>query len=290
MLKLNSWGMEILGDRLAQISGDSAEEELDFISEVTLDKIAIALFIIVVAYGLVRLSEKLINWLSEKVPSRFRLVVKQSVPFWRALVIFTAVVLGLNLFVELSPNNLLALTGTIAVALGFAFKDYISSLIAGVVALFEVPYRVGDRVQIGDHYGEIVSYGLRGIRLQTPADNIVTIPHNKIWTEPISNANDGALEAQVVTDFHFAHGIDIDVAMKILYQAAYTSKFTQLKLPVLVVVEDKPWGTLCQLKSYPMDIRDEFLYKTDLLRRAKQAIAKHKLTYPELPSFEQGEG
>lgn len=290
MLKLNGWGMEILGDRLAQIGGDSVERELNFFSEVTLEKIAIALFIIVVAYGLVRLSEKLINWLSEKVPSHFRLVVKQSVPFWRALVIFTAVVLGLNLFVELSPSNLLAITGTIAVALGFAFKDYISSLIAGVVALFEMPYRVGDRVQIGDHYGEIVSYGLRGIRLQTPADNIVTIPHNKIWTEPISNANDGALEAQVVTDFYFAHGINIDIAMKILYQAAYTSKFTQLKLPVVVVIEDKPWGTHCKLKAYPMDIRDEFLYKTDLLRRAKQAIAKHNLAYPDLPSFDRGEG
>jgi small-conductance mechanosensitive channel len=290
LLKLNGWWLQRLSDRFAQINGDSADRELDFISEVTLDKIAIALFVIVVAYGLVQLSEKSLNWFSEKVPSRFRLVVKQSVPFWRALIIFTAVVIGLNLFVEFSPNNLLALTGTIAVALGFAFKDYISSLIAGVVALFEVPYRVGDRVQIGEHYGEIVSYGLRDIRLQTPADNMVTIPHNKIWTEAVSNANDGALEAQVVTDFHFAHGIDIDAAMRILYQAAYTSKFTQLKLPVTVVIEDKPWGTLCQLKSYPMDIRDEFLYKTDLLRRAKQAIAKHKLAYPELPSFEQSEG
>ncbi len=78
----------------------------------------------------------------------------------------------------MSANNLLALTGTISVALGFAFKDYASSLIAGFVALFEVPYRVGDRIQIGEHYGELISFGLRGIRLRSPSDNIVTIPHN----------------------------------------------------------------------------------------------------------------
>ena len=97
---------------------------------------------------------------------------------------------------------MLAVTGTIALTLGFAFKDYASSVIAGIFALFETPYRVGDRVQIGEHYGEVVNYRLRFIRLRTPDDNIVTIPHNKAWTDAISNANDGALEAQVVTDFY----------------------------------------------------------------------------------------
>ena len=35
-----------------------------------------------------------------------------------------------------------------------------------------------------------------GIRLQTPSDNTVTIPHSKIWTESVSNSNAGELEAQ----------------------------------------------------------------------------------------------
>ncbi|WP_242032964.1 mechanosensitive ion channel domain-containing protein [Oscillatoria sp. FACHB-1406] len=42
-----------------------------------------------------------------------------------------------------------------------------------MLALFEAPYRVGDRVKIKDYYGEVVGYGLRGIRLQTPDDNLV---------------------------------------------------------------------------------------------------------------------
>ena len=95
----------------------------------------------------------------------------------------TTVVTLMNLFLNLSQDNLLAVTGTVAVALGFAFKDYASSVIAGIIGLFEAPYRVGDRVQIEEFYGEVVSYGLRGVRLRTPDDNIVTIPHNKIWTK-----------------------------------------------------------------------------------------------------------
>lgn len=269
---------------LAQAIAERAEEKLEIWTEITLPKIANAVLILLLTYLVLLGSEKSIEWLSEQVPSRLRLIIKQSLPFWRAIAILISGLTLLQLFLRLSPSNVLALTGTTAVALGFAFKDYASSLIAGFVALFEGPYQVGDRVQINEHYGEIVSYGLRGIRLQTPEDNLVTIPHNKIWTEPISNANAGELEAQCVTHFYFAHNIDVELVMKILYQAAYTSKYTQLKLPIVVIMEEQPWGTHFQLKSYPMDARDEFEYQTDLVKRAKKALGKYGVAYPD-PRF-----
>ncbi|MGD1700482.1 mechanosensitive ion channel family protein [Dapis sp. BLCC M229] len=244
----------------------------------TILQTVIALFL---AYGFLISVKFLSKWLSERVPLRFRAAAKQSEPFLQALILFTTTIYVLSLFLQLSTQNLLAITGTIAVALGFAFKDYVSSLIAGVVALFEIPYRVGDRVKIGDNYGEIVSYDLRGIRLLTIEDNLIFIPHNKIWNEPISNANNGALEAQVTTNFYLAHEVDSELVIKILYLAAYTSKYTQLKLPIRVLVEEKLWGTQFQLKSYPIDARDEYIYKTDLVRRVKQAFAQHNFTYPK---------
>ena len=221
-------------------------------------------------------------WLSEKIAKEWRLRVKQFLPFLRMFVLTNATVILMNLFLNLSPENILAVTGTVAVALGFAFKDYASSIIAGIVGLFELPYGVGDRIKIGEHYGEVISYGLRSVRIKTPDDNIITIPHNKIWTEAISNSNTGALEAQVITEFYFAHDIDTNLVRKILYRVAQTSKYTALKLPIVVVMEEKPWGSSFKLKSYPLDARDEFAYKTDLTARAKQAFTKHKLAYPRI--------
>ncbi|YAF97263.1 MAG: mechanosensitive ion channel family protein [Nodularia sp. CChRGM 3473] len=265
---------------MAQVGGNQAISKL--LTEITVNKIIKALICIFVAYAISITFQSFFNWLSERVPRRFRLLIKQSVPFWKALILFVTIVYLLNLFLKLSENNLLALTGTIAVGLGFAFKDYVSSIIAGIVTLFEAPYRVGDRISIGEHYGEVIGYGLRGLRLQTPDDNIVTIPHNKTWTDAISNANSGELEAQVVTEFYLNHKVDFDQVIRILYQAAYSSRYTQLKLPIVVVMEELPWSTKFKLKSYPMDAREEFLYKTDLLRQAKQAFAKQRLCYPQL--------
>ncbi|MDJ0743713.1 MAG: mechanosensitive ion channel family protein [Xenococcaceae cyanobacterium MO_167.B27] len=266
------------------------ENDLNFdriINNVTLSKIVHSIIIIFVAYLSLFINEKVNYWLSEKVPNRFRLIIKQSLPLIRAIIIGLTIISLLRLFLRLSTNNLLALTGTVSVALGFAFKDYASSLIGGMVALFEMPYRVGDRIQVGEHYGEVISFGLRGIKLRTPDDNVVTIPHNKIWTEAISNANDGALEAQVVADFYFAHNVDIELVMKILYQAAYTSQYTQLKLPIVVTMEETPWATHLMLKAYPMDARDENLYRTDLIKRSKQALANCQIPYPTPWGYEK---
>ncbi|HHP7231225.1 MAG TPA: mechanosensitive ion channel family protein [Xenococcaceae cyanobacterium] len=269
---------------LAQSAGEAAKETVaetrEIVSKITTGKIAQAIFILVTAFVLLRLLDKVIIWLSERIAKEWRLRVKQFLPFLRMLVLTTAAIVLMNLFLNLSQENILAVTGTVAVALGFAFKDYVSSIIAGIVGLFESPYGVGDRVQIGKHYGEVISYGIRAIRIQTPDDNIVTIPHNKIWTEAVSNANTGALEAQVVTKFYFDHEIDINLVKKILYRVAQTSKYTHLKLPIVVIMEEKPWGSVFKLKCYPLDARDEFIYQTDLITKAKHAFAKYQLAYP----------
>ena len=266
---------------LAQ-SGDAAGKTRELLTKITTLKITKAIIILLACYIVLGLIDKLVDWVSERIAKEWRLQVKQFIPFLRTMILTITIVTLMNLFLNLSPENVIAVTGAAAVALGFAFKDYASSIIAGIVGIFEGSYRVGDRIKIGDDYGEVTSYGLRGIRLQTPSDNTVTIPHSKIWTESISNSNGGKLEAQVITEFYFAHEVDTELVTKILYRAAHTSRYTQLELPIVVRMAETPYGTHFKLKSYPLDARDEFVYATDLTNKAKLAFAKYNLAYPRL--------
>ena len=277
-------------DSAKEAASETADQTRELISKITGPKLLQALIIIVVCYVIIRGVDALVIWLSEKVARHNRLRIKQFQPFVRTTVMTITVILLMNLFLNLSRENVLAVTGTVAVALGFAFKDYASSIIAGIVGLFEAPYRVGDRVAIADEYGEVVSYGLRGIRLQTPSDNIVTVPHSYIWTNAVSNANMGELEAQVVTEFYLAHEVNPERVENILYRIAYTSKYTHLKLPIVVVMSEHSWGSLYKLRSYPLDARDEFVYKTDLTVRAKKEFARHGLPYPKRFDLLENEG
>lgn len=268
-------------DSAKEAASETADQTRELLGKITGTKILQALIIILICYLTIKGVDALVIWFSEKVARHNRLRIKQFQPFVRTTVLTITIVLLMNLFLNLSRENVLAVTGTVAVALGFAFKDYASSIIAGIVGLFEAPYRVGDRVAIADEYGEVVSYGLRGIRLQTPSDNIVTVPHSHIWTNTVSNANMGELEAQVVTEFYLSHEVDSEQVENILYRIAYTSKYTHLKLPIIVVMSEHSWGSLYKLRSYPLDARDEFSYKTDLTVRAKKEFARYKLAYPK---------
>ncbi len=58
-------------------------------------------------------------------------------------------------------QNLVAILGVAGLALGFAFKDYISSIIAGIAVIYERCYRPGDWVKIDDAYGEIKSLAIK---------------------------------------------------------------------------------------------------------------------------------
>ncbi|MEL6938988.1 MAG: mechanosensitive ion channel family protein [Cyanobacteria bacterium J06598_1] len=274
-------GAQKAAEGAGKAASETADQTKELLSKITGEKILQALIILGVAYTVIKTVDWLVITISEKVARHNRLRIKQFQPFVRTFVTTVTIVMLMNLFLNLSRENVLAVTGTIAVALGFAFKDYASSVIAGIVGLFEAPYRVGDRIAIAGAYGEVISYGLRGIRLRTPDDNIVTVPHNYIWTDAVSNANMGELEAQVATNFYLAHEVNPEKVENILYRIAYTSKYTHLKMPIVVVMSEHSWGSLYKLRAYPLDARDEFVYKTDLTVRAKKEFKKHRLTYPK---------
>ena len=129
--------------------------------------------------------------MAERLPDRFRFWVLPWEPILRVIVLLFVLAYVLSLFINPTPQNLLAISGALAVAVGFAFKDYASSLIAGVVALYERSYRNGDWVKIEDAYGEVRSLNLRTVQLVTPEDTVVAIPHSKMWATAIYNSNSG---------------------------------------------------------------------------------------------------
>lgn len=251
------------------------------ISQVTATEAVKAVLVAVAAGITLLITDRLILWVSERVPRQYRLSVKHSLPFWRASIVVVAAAIIANLLLNLTPSNLFAIAGILTFALGFAFKDYASSIAAGLIALFEQPYQLGDRVRIDDAYGEVVGYGLRGIQLQTSQNETITIPHNVLWHTPVANLNTGKLEAQIETHFYLAHHADFEQVMRILYDVAHTSKYIQLQMPVDITLQEEPWGTQASLSAYPMDIRDESRYKTDLIRRVKQVFKQEGVPYPE---------
>lgn len=178
----------------------------------------------------------------------------------------------------LSPPKelMIALGGSAAVAIGFALKDLVASIIAGLILLFDRPFQVGDRVSFGDTYGEISKIGLRAVRLITLDDNLVTIPNAKFVADSVASGNAGALDMMVVVKFHLALDTDIIKAQKIVEEVVSTSRFTYLKKAISITLNEflqkEMLGLELTLKAYVLDVRYEKSFQTDIVKRVTIAF------------------
>jgi small conductance mechanosensitive channel len=231
------------------------------------------LLIFVVAWLLITRIERVLPYLAERLPGRMRLYILPTIPLLRLMILLLTIGLIILQITKSSIEGLVAILGAIGLAVGFSFKDYVSSLVAGLVAIYERPYRPGDWVGIDGVYGEVKSIGLRTLRMVTPDDTVVIIPHLTIWNTSVHNANDGARNLMCVADFYLHPDHDAALVREKLREVALTSPFIQLERPVSVVVMEKPWATHYRLKAYPIDSRDQFQFTSDLTVRGKQALA-----------------
>jgi small-conductance mechanosensitive channel len=228
--------------------------------------------IVVFAWLLVQAIAWLLPRIAERLPAPVRVRLLPLVPALRLVIGVVAVFWIVPLVIAPTPENLIAVLGAMGIAIGFAVKDYVVSLVAGVVAVAERPYRQGDWVRIGDVYGEVRSVGLRALELVTPSDDVVTIPHSVLWNDTVANANDGARTLQVVVDVWLEPDHDAARVRERLREVAWTSPWLDAARPVVVQLAEEPWGTRYRVKAYPLDARDQFDFVSDVTTRAKEAL------------------
>jgi small conductance mechanosensitive channel len=96
-----------------------------------------------------------------------------------ALGVITALgTLGVNI------TGIVAGLGLTGFALGFALKDSISNLLAGVMILLYRPFEVGDRIDVSGLSGIVVHVDLRYTELDNEKERVL-VPNAKMLTDPI---------------------------------------------------------------------------------------------------------
>ncbi|MBX3020145.1 MAG: mechanosensitive ion channel [Bdellovibrionales bacterium] len=255
-----------------------------FVEVLSFTKITLLLIGVIVLGIAVKFVAGIGATLHAKMPSR-RLLIAQIV----TVTSFAVYILGgTYLFygiIQPPKALLLAVSGTLAVALGLSLKDLIASVVAGVILLFDRPFQVGDRVTFDGTYGEITSIGLRAVRLVTLDDSVVTIPNSKFITDLVSSGNFGALDMMIEINFHVDLASDISLARKLLHEAAITSRFVFLKKPVSIVLTEVNFSERpamqIRVKCYVIDVRFEKALQSDILLRGNEALKAAGISRPK---------
>jgi MscS family membrane protein len=135
------------------------------------------------------------------------------------LVWFLALVMIFSTF-EIDITPLLAGAGIAGLAIALAAQDIVSNFFSGALITIDKPFKVGDRVKIDEHYGDIIQVGPRSTRLRTLEYQIVTIPNNMITTNVIINYSMPDPKLKMTIPVSVAYGTDIDKVTKILLEIA----------------------------------------------------------------------
>jgi small-conductance mechanosensitive channel len=239
------------------------------------------IFIIVIAYVLSWLLSFILMHVSERI-GWYRTSVTMIIPLLKLLVYLVALYYIIIAVIEPSLTQMIAFSGLFGAAIGFGLKDLFADVVGGIVIIFEKPYQIGDKVTIGDRYGEVKDIGIRATRIQTPADEQVSVPNFTIFAQPVTSGNAGDLAMMVVIDLYIHPDSDAEKAMKILKEALVTSKYVIIskRYPYTVLLEDFPFYKRVRAKGYVNDLRLEFEFKSEVTRRAWAEFRKAGIRPP----------
>lgn len=247
-----------------------------------LGPILLALLAILLTYYFIRGLVWSLEFLAER-SARRRLFYKKLIPVLRILAwTFTIYLIIADIF-SIEADKLFAASAALGVAIGFAAQDMLKNIFGGILIVLDQPFQVGDKINIGGSYGEVVSIGLRSTRIVTPDDNLVSVPNAQVVDGQVSNANAGALDCQVVVDLYLPGWVDVMKAKSIAYEAAINSKYVYLNKPIVVMVRDvfkETFLTHLKVKAYVLDTRYEFAFASDVTEAAKAEFLREGLLWP----------
>src|SRR6266446_4924050 len=107
-----------------------------------------------------------------------------------ALVIFVVALLFVLSFAyhaERGLKSVVATSGVVAVILGLAGQNLLGGIIAGMSLQINRPYKVGDWLQVGDRFAEVMEINWRSTRLRTNDAIYLDIPNNEMVGHAIVN-------------------------------------------------------------------------------------------------------
>ena len=251
---------------------------------ISVEKIIWAIVFFIVGLYLIKFITKLLDKISEKSTS-YRITIKGIIPVIRILgwaFVFYLIITGI-----FSPpaQTVFAILASLGIAVGFAAQDIFKNIFGGIMIIFDRPFQVGDKIGLGEHYGEVIKIGLRSTRIVTPDDSTVTIPNGDLMSKSVSNSNSGEPNCQVVAELYLPIDIDTEMVRQIALEAAQVSKYVYLNKPIVVLffneVKERKSFLKMRLKAYVMDIRYEFAFKSDMTEIVMRELIRNKIIKPE---------
>lgn len=187
---------------------------------------------------------------------------------------------------DVSP--LLAGAGIAGIALGFAAKEALSDLLAGVSLIADQPFRVGDRIKIErigkewGGWGDVIDLGLRRTSIRNTDGVIVNYPNSILATSVITNFSYENQPVRVRIRFQIPFDADIALVRRVCADAI--CKVDKVKAETVEVLVRSLWdvnrghmtsGVLMEGRYRIVDVRERTKVRAAVFEHILRDFASH---------------
>jgi small conductance mechanosensitive channel len=256
-----------------------------------LEKIFHALFVILFAGPIKNFLMITIRYLQSRVIHKTEskiddILFDLFVRFSNFIVYTVAFIISLDLL-GINVVPFIAGAGVAGVAIGFAAKDTLSNLIAGVLLIIDRPFEVGDRIEIWSApagsatWGDVIDIGLRATKIKTTDNIVIIIPNNEIMLRDIINYTIISENIRVRINIGIAYDADLQKAKKAILQVARATEWVADDPPPKVVVKNFGESSVdLQLRVWIHDARRRMDTISDITDKVKEAFDSEGIEIP----------
>ncbi len=200
--------------------------------------------------------------LSREARTRLRLI--RRLLFLAIILIGVALALSQFTSIKRFATGVLASTAVLGIIIGFASRQVIANLVAGVLMAITQPIRIGDRVSIGDEVnGRVIDIALTFTRVDGGDGNLIVVPNEKVTTDVVVNHSAGNTHAPVTVDVWLRPDADLDAARETLERGEVTS---------VALTELTAEGARLQVKAAIDAGADRQAHEAELREKAQGAL------------------
>ena len=242
------------------------------------------LVVLIIAYAIAQLCTRGLNHLA-KQREKPGFISRWLLPIFRAIIYgcaFYIVFSGIirEIIRRIEPDGYIII-GALAIVFGVASKDLLSSLLGGIVIFFDRPFRIGNRIKIGDYEGEVTSMELCSVKLMTSDGRSVVVPNSSFLHRTVTRATADGKDSPVEVEFLLPSSVPLEQMEKIAKEAALTSKYVYLAEPIVVTSTDDFRGiflTKLKVKASVFDFQYATQFAEDIKKRVKSELRYQDLS------------
>ncbi len=206
--------------------------------------------------------------------------------FSGAIIYATAFVLALDIL-GINVMPFIAGAGVAGIAIGFAAKDTLSNLIAGVLLIIDRPFEVGDRIEVWSapagsaSWGDVIDIGLRATKIKTTDNIVIIIPNNEIMMRDIVNYTIISTKIRVRINIGVAYDADIEKVKDLIINVATSVDWiSKIPAPKVVVRNFGESSVDLQLRVWIDDARKRMDTISHVTDKIKSAFDEHGIEIP----------